>query len=112
MVDQVSVDLVVGVEIGEPAQREWVPGINHNAAAVQVVARPTSSFIRTDALGCRSLVERFRKRVVKLPLQVGSPAGIIGYLKPVVVGSADVAPRIKRRELVVEEAIGAILAVG
>src|SRR5260370_19791179 len=109
MVDQVRVDLVEGVEIGEPAQRQRVIGLDDNAAAAQVFAGSTSSFIRTDSLGGRSLVERLRKRVVELPLQVCSPAGIVGHLQRVVVGSADVAPSVQRTELVVVEGVRAVL---
>jgi hypothetical protein len=49
--------LVEGVEIGEPAQRQRIPGIDDNTAAIQVVAGSTSAFVRTDSLGCRCLVE-------------------------------------------------------
>jgi len=64
---QVGIDLVESVEIGESAQRQRIPGIDDNTAAVQVVAGSTSAFIRADSPGCRCLVERFRKCVVKLP---------------------------------------------
>src|SRR5579863_2137318 len=111
-VDQVRVDLVEGVEVGEPAQRQRIPRIDDNPSAVQVVARSAGSFIRADSFRGRGFVERFRKRVVELPLQVGSPAGVVGYLQRVVVGSADVAPRVQRTELVMVERIRAELAVG
>src|SRR5438270_8899688 len=92
------------IEIREPTQGKRVPRIDNNPSAIHVAARPSRSLIWPNTLRRGGLVKRLGEGVVELSHQV-RPACVVGHLQRVVVGGADVPPRIERAELIMEKRV-------
>src|SRR5438034_7076916 len=91
LVNPVGIDLVRGVEIRNPAQLFWPPGVDDLRVVIAAG--------RADSLRGRSPVHGFRPGVVKVSLQAVAKALAKGNLNGVVARHGDGPPRSEQRAL-------------